>query len=53
MACPEAVVSQEKKYLKALQAANCFEWKDPYLLLYCKGFDKPGLPHKCRGVERR
>jgi heat shock protein HslJ len=41
MACPEAVMNQETKYLNALQAAERYEWKDPYLLIYCKGFDKP------------
>ena len=41
MACPEAVMNQETKYLNALGAAERFEWKDPYLLLYCKGFEKP------------
>jgi heat shock protein HslJ len=41
MACPEAVMNQETKYLNALQAAERYEWKDPYLLVYCKGFDKP------------
>jgi heat shock protein HslJ len=41
MACPEAVMNQEMKYLSALQAAERFEWKDPYLLVYCKGFEKP------------
>lgn len=41
MACPEAVMNQETKYLNALQAAEHYEWKDPYLLIYCKGFDKP------------
>ena len=41
MACPEAVMNQETKYLAALQAAERFEWKDPYLLIYCKGFEKP------------
>ena len=41
MACPEAVMNQETKYLEALQAAERFEWKDPYLLIYCKGFAKP------------
>lgn len=40
MACPEAVMHQEAKYLQALQAAERFEWKDPYLLIYCKGFEK-------------
>lgn len=41
MACPEAVMNQETKYLNALQAAERFERKDPYLLLYCKGLGKP------------
>jgi heat shock protein HslJ len=41
MACPEGVINQETKYLEALQAAERFEWKDPYLLIYCKGFEKP------------
>jgi heat shock protein HslJ len=41
MACPEAIMNQETKYLSALQAANRFEWKAPYLLLHCKGFEKP------------
>jgi heat shock protein HslJ len=41
MACPEAIMNQEAKYLEALQAAERFEWKDPYLLIYSKGSDKP------------
>ncbi len=41
MACSEAVMNQESKYLKALQAAESFEWKEPYLLLHCKGLEKP------------
>jgi len=41
MACPEAVMNQETKYLNALQAAERYEWKDPYLLIYSAGFDKP------------
>jgi heat shock protein HslJ len=41
MACPEAVMSQETKYLSALPAAERFAWNDPYLLVYCRGFDKP------------
>ncbi len=41
MACPEAVMNQEKKYLDALQAAERLEQKDADLLLYCKGFEKP------------
>jgi len=42
MACPdEAVMNQEAKYLEALQAVERFEWKDPYLLIYCKGLEQP------------
>ena len=41
MACAEAVMNQETKYLNALEAAEHFEWKDPYLLLYCNGLEKP------------
>jgi heat shock protein HslJ len=41
MACPEALMNREAKYLKALQAAERYEWTDPYLLLHCKGFEKP------------
>jgi heat shock protein HslJ len=41
MACPEAVMNQESKYLGALQAAERFEWKDSHLLIYCKDFGKP------------
>jgi heat shock protein HslJ len=41
MACPEAVMNQETKYMQALQASERFEWKDPYLMIYCKGFEKP------------
>ena len=41
MACPTAVMNQEAKYVDALQAAERFEWKEPYLLIYCKGFEKP------------
>lgn len=41
MACPEAVMNQEAKYLNALQATERFEWKDSSLLLHCKGLEKP------------
>jgi heat shock protein HslJ len=41
MECPKAVMNQETKYLTALQAAERFEWKDPYLLLHSKGIEKP------------
>jgi hypothetical protein len=37
----EAVMNQETKYLQMLQAAERFEWKDPYLLIYCRDFEKP------------
>jgi heat shock protein HslJ len=40
-ACPEGVMNQETKYLAALQAAERYEWRDPYLLIYCKGMEKP------------
>lgn len=42
MACAsEAVSAQEDKYLKALQGATRYEWKDPYLLVYVEGAEKP------------
>jgi heat shock protein HslJ len=41
MACPEAVMNQESKYLNALQSAERFEWKDSHLLIYCRDFEKP------------
>jgi hypothetical protein len=34
-------MDQETKYLNALQAAERYEWKDPYLLIYASGMDKP------------
>jgi heat shock protein HslJ len=41
MACSEAIMNQEARYLNALQAAERFEWKDPYLLLKSKGVEQP------------
>ena len=41
MACPEAVMKQEDKYLAALQAAERFESKDGNLLIYYAGSEKP------------
>ncbi len=41
MTCPEAAMKQEKRYLDALQTAECVEWKKPYLLIYAKGSEKP------------
>ncbi len=43
MACSEAVMNQETKYLKALQAAERFERKEQYLLIYSKNAPKPLL----------
>jgi len=39
--CAEGVMGQEGKYMAALQAAERFEWKDPYLLVYSQGMEKP------------
>ena len=41
MMCAEAVMNQEGKYLAALQAAERFEWKDPFLLVCSRGAAKP------------
>ena len=42
MACMDGGVSaQEDAYLKALQAANRWEYRDPDLLIYSSGYDKP------------
>ena len=42
MAClNDNVGAQEDKYLKALGAATRYAWQDPYLVLYCDGYDKP------------
>jgi heat shock protein HslJ len=40
-ACPPAIMDQEAKYLKALEAAERLEVSGPYLLVHCKGYDKP------------
>jgi heat shock protein HslJ len=40
-ACVPAVMDQETKYLKALQAAERIARDGPYLLLYSKGLDRP------------
>ena len=49
MACPEAIMKQEDKYLAALQAADRFESNDGNLLIYYVGAEKPlrfsPLPH--------
>ena len=42
MACMDSGVSaQEDAYLKALGAANRYEYRDPDLLIYAVGYDKP------------
>lgn len=41
MACVPAVMDQESRYLKALQAAERLEFNGPYLLLYATGMEKP------------
>jgi heat shock protein HslJ len=41
MACPEAVGTQEGKYLKALQDTERFTLDGPVLLVYSKGMAKP------------
>lgn len=41
MACAEAVMSQETRYLKAVQDAERFALEGPYLLIYAKGTEKP------------
>lgn len=42
MACVDnAVNAQETEYLKALGAAKRFELKEPTLLIYAEGFEKP------------
>jgi heat shock protein HslJ len=41
MACPEAMMNQEGRYLKALQDAERFTRDGSTLLIYCKGMAKP------------
>jgi len=42
MACMDGGVSaQEDAYLKALAAANRYEYRDPELRIYATGYDKP------------
>jgi heat shock protein HslJ len=41
MACVPAVMDQESRYLKALQAAERCVFDGPYLLVYSKGMAKP------------
>lgn len=42
MACAdEALTTQETQFLKFLNAANRFEMRNPYLLLFAEGYDQP------------
>jgi heat shock protein HslJ len=42
MACADPKLSeQESTYLKALAAATRYEWHNPYLHIFCDGFDQP------------
>jgi putative lipoprotein len=41
MACADAVMNQESKYLKALQDAERFELEGDELRVYARGMDKP------------
>lgn len=41
MACPEAVMNQEAKYLKALQDAERYALDGPFLLIHARGMDRP------------
>jgi putative lipoprotein len=43
MACPEAVMNQEDRYLKALQDAERFEQDASKLRIYSKGMEQPLL----------
>ena len=41
MACPEAIMNQERDYFTALESAERFEIQGTVLRIYCKGSDKP------------
>ncbi len=42
MACgDDALNTQEAQFLKFLSAANRFEMRDPFLLLFAQGYDQP------------
>jgi heat shock protein HslJ len=42
MACgDDALNAQEAQFLKFLSAANRFEMRDPFLLLFAQGYDQP------------
>src|ERR1700685_3300766 len=42
MACgDDALTAQEAQFLKFLSAADRFEMRDPFLLLFAEGYDNP------------
>ena len=41
MACPDAIMKQERDYLQALELAERYELKGSVLNIYCKGATKP------------
>jgi heat shock protein HslJ len=41
MCSDDALNAQEAQFLKFLSAANRFEMRDPYLLLFAQGYDQP------------
>lgn len=41
MACPEAVMNQEARYLKALQEAERYDFDGAFLLIHARGMDRP------------
>jgi heat shock protein HslJ len=41
MMCPQAVTSQESRYLEALRTAERIEMDEPYLLIYSPKLSKP------------
>jgi heat shock protein HslJ len=41
MACPPALMDQEDRFLKALQDAERYKMDGAFLLIYCKGLEKP------------
>jgi heat shock protein HslJ len=40
-ACPGAIMDQETRYLRALEAVERLELSGPYLLLHARGHDRP------------
>ena len=51
MACPEALMKQEDRYLAALQAAERFESHDGNLLIYYTGSEKPLRFHALKYIN--